>query len=433
MFWIQLGASFISCLIEFFLVFDFLLSVFDVKVSKQRMIMYFFVGVLSLTAINMLNFSGLNLLFSILLNFIMVSLVFESKLSVRIVYLIVIQIVITGSEAFMLVIAIITSLDLRRGGAAVLADNLFMLIFIRFIDFVIFMIVKQISKKSQSKMDNGLFWIYLLIPVLTIITMLSLLYTEFQNEVKMVSKNIITMFFTFLMLFTFLLLYAFQKHTEKISDLLTSQMEISQKNKEIERLSKISQYNDDYRESVHNMTHSLKVMEHLAREHRDDEIIEIIQSLIGIFHIEQIYQYCNNKLLNVILSEYKKRAESTGIAFQIYVEPGCIINNVEATDFAAVFGNLLDNAFEAVTNISEGTVDFKMFMHDGGEMCVVKIVNDFSHELKKKNGQLITSKTEQGFHGIGLKSVNHMMEKYQATFSYYTEENKFYAILLFPL
>ena len=77
MFWIQLGASFISCLIEFFLVFDFLLSVFDVKVSKQRMIMYFFVGVLSLTAINMLNFSGLNLLFSILLNFIMVSLVFE--------------------------------------------------------------------------------------------------------------------------------------------------------------------------------------------------------------------------------------------------------------------------------------------------------------------------------------------------------------------
>ena len=69
-------------------------------------------------------------------------------------------------------------------------------------------------------------------------------------------------------------------------------------------------------------------------------------------------------------------------------------------------------------------------MNRNGKQYVVKVVNDYSEELKMKTGRLETTKKEKGVHGIGIRSVSKTAEKYGGVFEYYVENGKFCTVLV---
>ena len=155
--------------------------------------------------------------------------------------------------------------------------------------------------------------------------------------------------------------------------------------------------------------------------------------LTGRLSQREIYEYSNHRMINTILSEYVTKAEKSEIKFDVYVEPGCIIRQVKDIDIVSILGNVLDNAFEAAGKVDAPSVFFRMFMHEKGKMCIIKVVNDYGEDIIEKNGVVQTTKKEKGIHGIGLKSIAKTAEKYNGSFSYYTEDKKFYAVLILPI
>ena len=81
----------------------------------------------------------------------------------------------------------------------------------------------------------------------------------------------------------------------------------------------------------------------MAYEGRNDEICKVVDELNGKLNREEICEYSNHKMLNIILSEYSIKAESAGVV-DAYVEPGCILNHIQDVDLITMIGNLLDNA-----------------------------------------------------------------------------------------
>ena len=126
-------------------------------------------------------------------------------------------------------------------------------------------------------------------------------------------------------------------------------------------------------------------------------------------------------------------AEKIKIKFDVYVEPGCVIKHIKDIDLVSMIGNILDNAFEAAIKVNKSSVVFRMFMHEKGKMCIIKVVNDYKDGIVEKNGVIQTTKKEKGIHGIGLKSILKTAEKYNGSYTYYTEEKKFCAILILPI
>jgi sensor histidine kinase regulating citrate/malate metabolism len=263
--------------------------------------------------------------------------------------------------------------------------------------------------------------------------MITVFYSGVNLAGHIVLRMVMTLFFIFMVLGNMVLFYAFQKHTEDISEAARQEVELIHKNAEIERLTKIAEMNDDYREVVHNMTHSLKAIEKLAMEHDVENVREIVEDLTGRLVQREIYEYSNHRMINTILSEYESKAEQKKIKFDVYVEPGCIIKQVKDIDLVSMLGNVLDNAFEAAGKVEDSSVVFRMFMHEKGKMCIIKAVNDYEEDIIEKNGVVQTTKKEKGIHGIGLKSIAKTAEKYKGSFSYYTEDKKFYAVLLLPI
>ncbi len=433
MIWFDKSIMLFGCIVEVFLLFDYFRNFFDFKLQKKHTILVFIVTSMTLFGINLIGNATVNLIMFPLLMWIFVSVLFESKVGVRIGYFVIAYLVMVGVEFLFLILSQTTSEMLLKTGVVPISDYGWQIVVIKFINFIAFLVLKQTSDKSHSKMTNKLFFIYLCVPIATLGAMLTVFYSGVDFAGQIILRTVMTLFFVFMVLGNMVLFYAFQKHTEDISESARQEIELIHKNAEIERLTKIAELNDNYNETVHNMTHSLKAIEQLAMEHNVENIREIVEDLTGRLTQREIYEYSNHRIINTILSEYAVKADKNEIKFDVYVEPGCIIKQVKDIDIVSMLGNVLDNAFEAAGKVNTPLVVFRMFMHKKGKMCIIKVVNDYGEEIIEKNGVIQTTKKEEGMHGIGLKSITKTAEKYNGSFSYYTENKKFYVVLILPV
>lgn len=433
MVWFDKSVMLFGCIVEVFLLFDYFRNFFEFRLKKKTISIVFVVTCLTLFGINLIGNATVNLIMFPLLMWTFVSVLFESKVGVRIGYFVIAYLVMIGVEFLYAILSQTTSNMVLENGIVPVSDYGWQIVVIKFINFIAFLVLKQTSDESHSKMTNKLFFIYLCVPIFTLGTMLTVFYSGVDFAGHIMLRTIMTLLFIFMVLGNMALFYAFQKHTEDISESARQEVELIHKNAEIDRLTKIAEMNDDYSEAVHNMTHSLKAIEQLAMEHNVENIREIVEDLTGRLTQRELYEYSNHRMINTILSEYVTKAEKNKIKFDVYVEPGCIIKQVKDIDIISMLGNVLDNAFDAAGKMDTPSVAFRMFMHEKGKMCIIKVVNNYGEEIIEKNGVVQTTKKEDGIHGIGLKSITKTVEKYNGSFSYYTEDEKFYAVLILPI
>lgn len=429
--WLDMLVLFFCCIIEIFLLYDFFCNFFEIKI-KRKYVKIVCVGTIVATyMINMQESNLLNLILIPVLLWIFVTLLFDSKFGIRFVYFVLAYIILIGVEFLYIILSNTTITLLEKTGIIPVTEHLWELLLVKFMNYIIFIILKQMSGKSKNRMINKLFLVYLCVPISSLGTMLTVFYSGIDTGSNGGLKILMTLFFGFIIAGNMLLFYAFQKYTENLSQNSRQQLELLYQKAEVERLTKIAEWNDNFNEIVHNTSHYLKVIGQLAYERKNDEICKVIEKLDEKLYREEIYEYSNHKMLNIILSEYSIKAESSGVVFDAYVEPGCILNHIHDVDLIAMLGNLLDNAILAASKRGEdATVVVRIFMQKEGKLCVIKVVNDYAEEIKEVRGKLISTKIEAGIHGIGLASVSKIAEQNNGYLEYYIIDEKFNAVIV---
>jgi len=112
------------------------------------------------------------------------------------------------------------------------------------------------------------------------------------------------------------------------------------------------------------------------------------------------------------------RARELGLTLNL--APGCVLRqlpqDMDSTEFAAIVGNLLDNAFEACLNNPEGGKTVELYLSDEGEDVIIDVadqgcgVPDALRETIFQQG--VSTKTDEpGEHGIGLYLIASFVER----------------------
>lgn len=229
-------------------------------------------------------------------------------------------------------------------------------------------------------------------------------------------------------------LYIFKKYKEQLYKERKLQTEIMNQKAEIYRLSQIYEMNEIYKEMVHNTSHYYKVIGEMAVEHQNEEIYNLVKELDESFEKNIVKEYSNYKILNILLAEKEAKANKSGVRFDAYVEQGTDMDSISDMDMITMIGNLLDNAVVAAAKKKgESIVKVRIFMQNEGSNCVVKIVNDYDGKLVIKGQKLISTKIDEGLHGLGVTSVNRVAEKYNGFLRHYIEDNQFVAVLILPV
>ena len=429
--WLDLLILFFCCIIEVFLLYDYFYNFFEIKIKRKHIKIVCAGTIGTIFFVNMLQSNMLNLILVPIVLWFFVTVLFDSKVGIRFVYFIMAYIVMIGVEFLYIVLSNTTTALLAKTGLIPVSEYLWQLLLIKFLNYIVFIVLKQMATKSKSRITNKLFLIYLCVPVSTLGTMLTVFYSGIDVGSNVVLKILMTLFFVCMIAGNMILFYAFQKYTENLNENSKQQLVLLYQRSEVERLTKIAEWNDNYNEIVHNTAHYLKVIGQLAFEGKNDEICKVVDKLNGKLNREEISEYCNHKMLNIILSEYSIKAESVGVVFDAYVEPGCILNHIQDVDLITMLGNLLDNAVLAASKKEKDTsVVVRIFMQKEGKLCVIKVVNDFVEKIQEVKGRLISTKKEAGMHGIGLVSISKIAEQNNGYLEHYIIDGKFNAVVV---
>ena len=130
-----------------------------------------------------------------------------------------------------------------------------------------------------------------------------------------------------------------------------------------------------------------------------------------------------NKALDILLTEKSLACRSKGIGFTCMAEAGGI-RYIEEADLYAMFGNALENAIEAAEKLSDPRKKQISFtMRRVGGFYIVQLQNYTQDVLSFQDGLPRTTKEDKRNHGIGVRSMQLLVEKYGGQMSYQQEED----------
>ncbi|MCQ2798163.1 MAG: GHKL domain-containing protein [Bacilli bacterium] len=154
--------------------------------------------------------------------------------------------------------------------------------------------------------------------------------------------------------------------------------------------------------------HDIKhFMSHLKEE--DSSKLEDIKTSIQM--LENFYD-TGFVELDVVLNEKARLCASEGISFT-YMGDSASLKFMNELDIYSLFGNIIDNAIEAVREVScKERKTISLVVENKGGITNISCINYSIHTIDPKKGIPTSKKKDKDYHGYGLKSIKRIAEKY---------------------
>lgn len=187
---------------------------------------------------------------------------------------------------------------------------------------------------------------------------------------------------------------------------------------------------DIVNQKYHDLKHQIEILRRTESTEEKNAYLDKMEAEIKAYESQN---KTGNRVLDIILTTKSLQCQKQGINLTCVAE-GSELEFMHPMDISALFGNALDNAIESVLKIPDpdkrlihvSVVRQKTFLR-------IRIENCFEGELRFENGIPLTSKTDQGLHGYGTKSIRNITERYNGSMTIDTKGNWFELRILIPL
>lgn len=141
-----------------------------------------------------------------------------------------------------------------------------------------------------------------------------------------------------------------------------------------------------------------------------------------------------NRALDVILTEKRLLCEQRGVELTCMAD-GKALSSLEDPEIYALFGNILDNAIEAVERVSrtEGR-DITLIVRRQGAVVSIHEENRCVGTPEFRDGLPVTTKSDDpGWHGFGMRSIRSIVEAHGGVLAVGAEDGIFRLDAVLPV
>lgn len=328
--------------------------------------------------------------------------------------------------------ALITSMVLKADFDVYSKDTtlyILNLIFSKMLYFIFCLLLTKLLKRSKGKFAfDTHFWMLMIVPLSALIV-LTVLYNIALNiqlsETFKIACSISAIILVFSNIVLFFVYERSVKNANELIELKTAEQKAETDKTYFEILEK---NNDNLKIFTHDIKNHLL---HIANLAQNEEVTNYITDLCGtVTNFGNSATSCN-KTLDIIINKYLLLCESKNIG--IYFDTKTAnLSFIESTDLTAMLNNLLDNAVEAAEQSETKEIFVKLFTKNNS-MQVIKITNSCNTPPNIQNSNLLTIKKDKNLHGLGLKSVKKIVDKYNGSleWKYKKEEKQFEICIIF--
>lgn len=280
-----------------------------------------------------------------------------------------------------------------------------------------------ISVSKKMKTPPFLF----LFPVCSIVILIAFWTISSSYELNGTIDIMITVS-SITVLLSIILTYAFYgKTTRELDELYKAQKEAERVNADIAYYAILDKQNDKLKTFIHDEKNHLSVIKSLAD---NEEINEYVDKIYGEIAHYSMFGNTKNKMLDLMINKYQYICEAENIELYVSIKTANLLF-IESPDLISLLGNLLDNAVEAAKSSVDRKIDLSINRVNGLDILTCTNSCDTAPQATGKN--LKTTKNDDGFHGLGIRSIKSVIKKYKGNFewNYDKEENSFTVYIAF--
>ena len=192
----------------------------------------------------------------------------------------------------------------------------------------------------------------------------------------------------------------------------------SQTEKEIEAIKR-----SEYTVSLirHDMRHFLNSISLYIENGETEKAKAYISEVIASADKSAMRRYCENEIVNMILSSYEIEIEEKNINFQhsIRIPSALPFSDVDLT---SIISNGLENAINAVSELDEKSRIITFDLHMSDDKLLLSIKNPYANIIELVDG--VPHSKESG-HGLGTHSIKYVTEKLKGNCQFVAKDGQF--------
>lgn len=188
-------------------------------------------------------------------------------------------------------------------------------------------------------------------------------------------------------------------------------------------INNISGLYDTVQSLKHDFSHYASTLYQLIHDKKYQEAEAYVEAYVSIIKNIPSYIATSNPILNSIVNTKLALAVSKGIEIKYYVMGE--LGSITEYDLSMLIGNLFDNALEHTSNLIDAKECekpcIKFSITNRKSYLVINIQNTITSSVLQDNPNLLTTKQDHTNHGIGIKSIRNIAERYDGIIDFYEE------------
>lgn len=139
-----------------------------------------------------------------------------------------------------------------------------------------------------------------------------------------------------------------------------------------------------------------------------------------------------NRAFDLVVSEKSLYCEAHGISLSVMAD-GEAMGFFREMEIYSLFGNILDNAIEAVVKLGEGDRVVSLSVCTEGRLLRVHEDNPYEGEVILRGGMPVSSKGDSDNHGYGFLSMRRVVDSYGGGLAVSAKEGVFALDIVIPI
>lgn len=294
----------------------------------------------------------------------------------------------------------------------------------------VLLIRKKVGDKSTDVLGNTDWLRFIFFPVFTIFTIIAMITTSgnVENQKQENVFLVIALCLAGMNIFVFYLINDILKRGIKIRENKIFQLEVQN---QTDMYRSISENFAKQRKKTHEYKNQIMCIESLIATKNYVELENYVKSISGHLNKELDYIKTNNVIVDAILNSKYKETLDKGIVFIFQINDLSEISICDE-DIVVILSNLLNNAIEACEKCPNKKVMKLKFVKEKDNV-IISVKNTYDGKLDIKDGEIQTSKKyEMNEHGIGIKNIIDVIEKYQGSYAIKNDKYEFYFSIILP-
>ena len=187
----------------------------------------------------------------------------------------------------------------------------------------------------------------------------------------------------------------------------------------------ISDYWLEIRRFRHDQKQRYMLEQSYLQDKEYDKLNQFYSQNMNALSNDIIISRTGNRLLDNILNYKATVAQAKGIIIAAELRMAYDVDTEDAI-ICSLLGNLIDNAIEAVSGIKEEIKRvISLVIKLSGNNLYVKITNPYAGEHIRDGNDFLTTKKDEGEHGVGLKIVQNIVKSYNGVMRVRDSEGMF--------